>query len=107
MIEAYYRDIPDLVEDRLADRKVRQGEILALIRARPPREEMVAGLRALVLESQQWRRPEYLQKIAEREQRFFEMIARLSASLSPEQRSHLQGRIRGFVRDITTLSASG
>ena len=107
MIEAYYRGIPDLIEERLADRKVRQGEILALIRARPSREAMVAGLRTLFLESERWRRPEYQQKMAEREQRFFEMIARLSASLSPDQRAHLQGRIRGFVRDITTLSASG
>lgn len=107
MIEAYYRDIPDLIEERLADRKVRQGEILALIRARPAKEAMVAGLRTLFVESQTWRRPEYQKKLAEREQRFFEMIARLSASLSPEQRSHLQTRIRGFMRDIATLSAAG
>lgn len=107
MIEGYYRDIPDLVEERLADRKVRQGEILALIRTRPAKEAMVAGLRTLFVESQTWRRPEYQKKLAAREQQFFEMIARLSASLSPEQRSHLQARIRGFMRDITTLSASG
>ena len=107
MIEAYYRGIPDLIEERLADRKVRQGEILPLIRAKPSREAMVAGLRTLFLESERWRRPEYQQKMAEREQQFFGMIARLSASLSPEQRSHLQGRIRGFMRDITTLNASG
>lgn len=107
MIEAYYRDIPDLIEERLADRRVRQGEILALIRAKPAKEAMVAGLRTLFVESQSWRRPEYQKKLAERDQQFFEMIARLSASLSPEQRSHLQARIRGFMRDITTLSASG
>lgn len=107
MIEAYYRDIPDLIEERLADRKVRQGEILALIRARPAKEAMIAGLRTLFVESQSWRRPEYQKKLAEREQQFFEMIARLSSSLSPEQRSHLQDRIRGFMRDITTLKASG
>lgn len=107
MIEDYYREIPDLIEERLADRKVRQGEILALVRAKPTREAMIAGLRTLFIESQQWRRPEYQQKMAEREQQFFGMIARLSASLSPEQREHLQGRIRGFVRDITTLTAAG
>jgi uncharacterized membrane-anchored protein YhcB (DUF1043 family) len=107
MIEGYYREIPDLIEERLADRKVRQGEILALIRAKPGKEAMIAGLRSLFVESQSWRRPEYQKKLAERDQQFFEMIARLSASLSPEQRAHLQGRIRGFMRDITTLSASG
>lgn len=107
MIEGYYREIPDLIEERLADRKVRQGEILALIRAKPAKEAMIAGLRSLFVESQSWRRPEYQKKLAERDRQFFEMIARLSASLSPEQRSHLQARIRGFMRDITTLSASG
>lgn len=106
MIEGYYRNIPDLIEERLAERKVRHGEMLALIRARPAKEAMVAGLRTLFLETQTWRRPEYQKKLEERDQRFFEMIARLSASLSPEQRAHLQGRIRGFMRDITTLTAS-
>lgn len=107
MIEAYYRGIPDLVEERLADRKVRQGEILTLVRAKPSREAMAARLRTLFIESQQWRRPEYQKKLAERDQQFFEMIANLSASLSPEQRAHLQRRIRGFMHDITALTASG
>lgn len=107
MIEAYYGGIPDLIEERLADRKVRQGEMLALIRARPAREAMVAGLRTLFLDTQTWRRPDYQKKILERDEQFFEMIANLSASLSAEQRAHLQGRIRGFMRDITTLTASG
>jgi hypothetical protein len=107
MIEGYYRGIPDLIEERLADRKVRHGEMLALIRARPAKEAMIAGLRTLFVEPQTWRRPEYQKKLAERDRRFFEMIARLSTSLSPDQRSHLQGRIRGFMRDIDTLNASG
>jgi hypothetical protein len=34
------------------------------------------------------------------------MVAALSASLSAEQRAHFQRRIRGFVRDITELTAS-
>ncbi len=106
-IEAYYRGIPDLIEERLADRKVRQGEILVLIRARPAKEAMIAGLRTLFVDSQTWRRPEYQKKLAEREQQFFEMIAGLSASLSTDQRDHLQGRIRDFMRDITTLTAAG
>jgi uncharacterized membrane-anchored protein YhcB (DUF1043 family) len=107
MIATYYGAIPDLLEERLADRRVRQGQMLALIRAKPGKEAMVAALRTLFVDSQGWRRPEYQKKLAERDQQFFEMIARLSASLSPVQRTHLQRRIRGFMRDITTLSASG
>jgi uncharacterized membrane-anchored protein YhcB (DUF1043 family) len=106
MIESYYRGIPDLIEERLADRKVRHIETLSLIRSRPGKEEMVAGLRRLLIDTETWRRPEYVKKLADRDQRFFEMISRLSASLSPAQRAYLQRRIRGFMRDITTLTAS-
>jgi hypothetical protein len=41
-----------------------------------------------------------------RDERLFEMIAALSATLSPEQRAHFQKRMRGFMRDITELTAA-
>jgi hypothetical protein len=107
MVESYYRGIPDLVEERLADRKLRQTETLALIRARPAKEQMIAGLRRLMVQTETWRRPDYQRKLADRERKFFEMFSVLSGSLSAAQRSHLQRRIRGFIRDIDTLTASG
>ena len=106
IVHAYYQDIPDLVDERLAERRFRQGEVLALIRAKPAREEMIRGLRKLFVESESWRRPEYTRKQKERERRFFRMLAELSASLTPEQRERLQGRIRGYIRDISTITAS-
>jgi hypothetical protein len=105
IVEGYYANIPDLIEERLADRKVRHSETLALIRAKPSREQMVAGLRKLMVDADSWRRPEYLKKLADRDQRFFELLSKVSATLSPEQRAHLQGRIRGYMRDIGSLSA--
>ena len=105
MVEGYYRDIPDLVEERLADRKVRQSETLTLIRARGNREQTVAGLKRLLIDTQSWRRPEYTRKLVDRDERFFEMFAALSATFSPEQREHLQRRIRGFMKDISSLTA--
>ena len=106
LVAIYYRELPDYVEERLAERRFRQSETLALIRARPSREQMVAGLRRLFIETASWRRPEFTQKLRSRDQRFFEMFAKLSATLTPEQRGHLQGRIRGYMRDITEISAS-
>jgi hypothetical protein len=35
------------------------------------------------------------------------MIAHLSATLTPAQRSHLQERIAGYMQDITRLASSG
>ena len=105
IVEGFYANIPDLIEERLADRKVRHAETLALIRAKPSREQMVAGLRKLMVDADTWRRPEYLKKLADRDQRFFELLSKVSATLSQEQRAHLQGRIRGYMRDIGKLSA--
>lgn len=106
LIRTHYRAIPDLVEERLAERKLRHVETLALIRARPSKEQMVAGLRRLLLETDSWRRPEYVKKLKERDRHAWEMLSGLSASLSAEQRAHLQRRIRGFMREITTLTAA-
>jgi hypothetical protein len=105
LVASYYRDLPDFVEERLAERRFRQTETLALIKAKPSREQMMAGLRRLFIGTD-WRRPEYAKKLKERDQRFFEMFAKLSSTLTVEQRGHLQKRIRGYMRDITEISAS-
>ena len=105
LVATYYRELPDYVEERLAERRFRQTETLALIRARPSRDEMVAGLRRLFVDTS-WRRPEFARKLRERDQRFFEMFAKLSATLTPHQRAHLQGRIKGYMRDINEISVS-
>ena len=104
IVERYYADIPDLIEERLADRKVRHSETLVLIRAKPSREKMIAGLHRLMVDSDSWRRPEYLQKLADRDQRFFELLSKVSATLTPEQRAHLQARIRSYMKDIGKLN---
>jgi hypothetical protein len=104
LIQRHYRDIHDDAEERLGDRKYRHGETLALIRAKPPREQMIASLRRLLVDTDSWRRPEYVQKVRERDQRFFVMFSELSATLSAEQRTHLQKRIRTFMSDLNKLS---
>ena len=107
LVESHYRGLPDLNEERLADRKVRQAQTLALIRSRGGREQTVAGLRRLLLETDSWRNPDYVRKLDQRDKRFFEMFAALSGTFTPEQRRHLQGRIRGFMKDINNLTAGG
>jgi hypothetical protein len=106
LVASHYRELPDYVEERLAERRFRQTEVLALIRARPARDEMIAGLRRLFVSADAWRRPEFARRLRERDQRFFEMFARLSATLSAEQRATLQRRIRGYMRDINEIAAS-
>jgi len=106
LVDAHYREIPDLSDEMLGERRYRQSEILALARARPPREQLQAQLHKLLVETDSWRRPEYLKALKDRDARSFAMIARLSATLSEEQRAALQARIRGFLRDISALTAA-
>ena len=75
-------------------------------RASPRASRWSPGLQRLLVDTESWRRPEYLAKLRERDQQHFEMIAALTATLTPEQRAHLQKRLRGFMRDITELTAS-
>ena len=107
LVDARHHAVSDLIDERLADRRFRQMEILNLIRSRPGKERMMAGLRRLLIDTESWRRPEYQEKLKEREMRMFEMFSALSTTLTREQRSHLQERIRRYMRDISTLSAAG
>ena len=96
--------IPDFVEDRLADRRYRQHEVMALIRAKPSKQQMIDGLHKLLVDTESWRRPEFQKRMRERDQRMFELLAALSKTLTPEQRAHLQGRIRHYLADIGSIS---
>jgi len=96
----------DLTDEVMGERRYRQSELLALARARPPRAQLEASLRRLFIETDSWRRPEFTAKLRERDAQLHALIAELSATLSEEQRAHLQDRTRRFIGDITTVTAS-
>ena len=104
LIENHFRGFPDLFEERMAERQRRHVDTMALVRSKPSRDQMLLALRRLMLE-EGYRKPEYRASLADRERRMFEMVAALSATLNAEQRAHLQRRIRGYLRDINTLTA--
>ncbi len=106
IVEAWAQSTPPLTEERLADRRYRQSEAIALARSRD-RQRIVAGLHRILLETETWRRPELREKLHAREQATLHMIAVLSATLTPAQRAHLRGRIGGYVQDITRIASSG
>jgi hypothetical protein len=106
LVASSLRALPDIGEERMADRRYRQAETLALIRAKPDRAAMVAGLRRLLIDTEAWRRPDYVRKLQERDARNFEMLATLSKTLSPEQLASVHRRLRGFMADITALTAA-
>ena len=105
IVAAFYRDAPDFSDEMLGERRFRQTEILALLKAKTPKEAMAPQLRRLFVDMDSWRRPEYAEKLRARDQKGFEMLAALSESLTAQQRAALQKRIRNFLRDIGTLSS--
>lgn len=99
-------EMPDFVEERLADRKYRQGETLRLIRSKAPKDQVVAGLHRLLVDTETWRRPEFRKQMELRDRKMFELLAAVSATLSPAQRAYLQERIRRYLADIGKLTGS-
>jgi len=105
IVARHVAGMEDALEERLADRRYRQAETLALARAKLPRAEAVAALRRLHLQQDSWRAPEYTAKTRGREEKLFEMLAALSATLDAGQRAHFRKRVRGFMSDISELTA--
>ncbi len=106
LVASRVADLPELVDERLGDRRYRQSEVVALARSRAPRDKMVAELRRLLIDTDTWRRPDYVQKLRDRDERLFAMIAALSTTLDAGQKAHLDRRARGFIHDLSDLIAA-
>jgi hypothetical protein len=100
------RDLDDFTNERVGDRRYRQSEILRLIHAKPPRDEIVAKLRALLIDTESWRRPEYAKKLRDRDEVLIAIVADLSPTLTADQKTNLQKKMRGYVKDISSITAS-
>lgn len=103
LVVKHVRGYADIAADRLADRRYRDAELLKLARAKPPRDETIAVLRRLFIDTNTWRSPEYQRKLRERDLQAFEMLSALSATFTPGQRAHLAKRLRTYMRDIDEL----
>jgi len=103
IVRARVGAIPDLTDEWMGDRRHRQAETLALIRARPTREAAIDALTRLLVDTDSWRRPEYVAKLKARDEQVFAMIAELDASLTPGQRGHLHRRLAGYAADVAYL----
>ena len=106
LVAKHLAAMEDTFDERLADRRYRQAQAVAIARARPARDDAIAALRRLLVDTDTWRAAEYRKKLASREEKMVQLLAALSATLSPQQRSHFDKRVRGFMRDITELTAT-
>jgi uncharacterized protein DUF6279 len=106
IIAASVGAMAELEDERVADRRYRQSAILALMRSSPARERVIAELKRLLIDTDSWRRADYVAKLRKRDQLLFDMVSAVSLTLTNEQRAHFQKRVRGFMSDIAELTAS-
>ena len=106
IVKAAYRDTPDFTPDMLGERRYRQGEVLALVRARTPRAEMETQLKRLFVDMESWRRTEYREAVRARDAKMQEAVAAISATLTPRQRASVRSRIEGLIRDIDKVTSA-
>ncbi|APV50392.1 hypothetical protein BWI17_12215 [Betaproteobacteria bacterium GR16-43] len=99
------RTMVDVAYMRLADRIVRQELIVALVQAKPPKAELVAGLRRVLMQTESWRKPEYTQALARRDEQVADMMVALSHTWTPEQRASVQRKLRAYLNDVSSLIA--
>ncbi len=97
------RDVTDVSVLRLADRQKHQDLVLVLVRSKPPKAAMEAGLRRALVRTESWRSPEYEAAIRRRDEEIGHMIVALSATWTPEQRAAVQKKLRGYLNDVSSL----
>lgn len=106
VVRARVAAMGDLTDEWLGDRRFRQSETIALLRSKPTRAQLEAGLTRLLVESDSWRRPEYVAKMKARDEQVFAMVADLDATLTAEQRGRLHRRLAGYAADAAYLAVA-
>jgi hypothetical protein len=106
VVRARVAAMGDLTDEWLGDRRFRQSETIALLRSKPTRAQLEAGLTRLLVDSGSWRRPEYVAKMKARDEQVFAMVADLDATLTAEQRGRLHRRLAGYAADAAYLAVA-
>jgi len=106
LVHARVHFMTDVSALRLADRQRRQQLVVELVRSKPSKPEMVNGLRKLLVDTDGWRNPEYTKAIARRDEEMAEMMVQLAATWTPDQREHVQKKLRGYLTDVSALIAA-
>jgi len=100
LVKSRLRALPDLTPQRVAEWRLRQARLVALMRTPPPPDAMVARLHGLLFDTDAWRDPAYARAVRERDESMVAMLAQLARTLDAEQVGSIKARIRGLQADI-------
>jgi uncharacterized protein DUF6279 len=106
LVAARVHFMTDVTALRLADRRQRQELVAELVRSKPAKPQMIAGLKRVLIDTDTWRRPEYIAAMKQRDEQLYELMVALSATWSPDQRSAVQKKLRGYLTDVSSLIAA-
>jgi hypothetical protein len=102
-VELTLRRLPLADEMRFAERKQLQAEFLAVLRARPPRGELIARLRVFMLKPEQLRTADYRAETERWRREVPALVAWMANGATAQQRTHLQNKLRGYLEDVDAL----
>lgn len=104
LVRGYSGRMHDLSEDWLDRRRDWQQELRSALDIRDNTMELERRLAPLLVDPDRNDPPEYRALVEENQQVVFEMLAALSAGLSPRQRDRFQKRLLNYARDFRLLA---
>jgi Family of unknown function (DUF6279) len=107
IIHRFVQSQPRMNEVRLADRKRRQQEFVALIRQYQTSPELAERMREFFVHWERNRGPEHARLAREWEGRLSQLVVELDRTLTAEQRAHLVGRFESLAEDSRVLARQG
>jgi Family of unknown function (DUF6279) len=107
LIADYVRTQPANQALRLADRKVRQQELVEILRQERNASALRASLRAFFVDYEAQRGAEYARAWREWQERLVTLIAEILAVASPSQREYAAARLTRYADDFRALAEEG
>ena len=107
IVQRFVQSQPRMNEVRLADRKRRQQEFVALVRQYQSSPELAQRMRDFFVHWERDRGAEHAKLAREWEGRLVQLVVDLDRTLSPEQRAKLVGRFETLAEDSRILARQG
>jgi chemotaxis methyl-accepting protein methylase len=92
-----------LEEFRVADRRTRQADFIALLKSKPDAASMQKQLRQMMTQPELKRAAAYREELEKQQKTLMQLIARMSTTATAEQRARVQKRLGGYANDIAAL----
>ncbi|HHP7236119.1 MAG TPA: DUF6279 family lipoprotein [Desulfobacterales bacterium] len=104
MVAAWSEQLAPISADWIENRRKVQAEFQRLLEKRNHSEEFADAFLALLNHPEAVRSETYRAKIATNTERTLLLLAQVSASMTPDQHAHFDGRLESLANDFETLS---